>query len=248
MKKIILTLLVSLYLILGSYFTVHASAQIQKITALTSSISIVLFALPSFIVLGKWLGKKRAVRIIVSLSLFALAIETIGLLTGFPYGEFVYTDKIGYKLFGITPWTVPFAWVPLLLGVYAIVSYYSQPTIRKIVNTVLLLTAVDAVIDPAAVEMRFWQYSLPNLRNYYEVPLSNFAGWLISGSIGTLLFYNLLPADKRSQKPPRELAYSLYFILFFWTGVCFWLELMFPFLIGILFTGLCLYHLFKRHK
>ncbi len=142
---------------------------------------MVLLALPSFYGLARWLGFLSASRIIVALSILAYLIETIALKTGFPYGTFVYDSLLGSKLFGVTPWTVPFGWVPLLIGVWSLV-YSLKPSLKKIGVGVPLLVLSDMVIDPFAVRAGFWRYLPEGI--FFGVPLSNFAGWVLSGTLG----------------------------------------------------------------
>jgi putative membrane protein len=51
--------------------------------------------------------------------------------------------------------------------------------------TVAVVLAIDLVLDPAAVALGLWQYSAAGV--YYGVPLSNFAGWILSASVATVL-------------------------------------------------------------
>ena len=82
---------------------------------LISVFFIVGFALPSFVVsVGEW--GWRGLRVWLLLGVYALLIETVAVKTGFPYGGFVYGADIGFKLFDAVPWTVPFAWIPLVLA------------------------------------------------------------------------------------------------------------------------------------
>ncbi len=56
--------------------------------------------------------------VVVTLGLYALCIESIGITTGYPYGAFEYGDILGYKLWWITPRTVFFGWTPLVISSY----------------------------------------------------------------------------------------------------------------------------------
>jgi putative membrane protein len=198
----------------------------------------VLFAVPSYVALWKWAGRERAVKVLCALGGFAFGIETFAILTGWPYGEFSYGDKIGAKL-GLVPWTVPFAWTPLVLGAWALSGRLNGRAIRSkyfgLLFPVLLLMAFDLVLDPGAVSQQFWVYRFPGV--YYGVPFSNYFGWLLSGSIGVALMRWLLN-EQASEVPPSVMMTSVAWILSFWTGVGLFSNLWVPSACGfvLLFT------------
>jgi putative membrane protein len=201
--------------------------------ATISAVFVLVFALPSFWSLLKWLGAQRGVLALLALGCFAVGIETFAVLTGHPYGEFSYGDKIGFKLFGVTPWTVPFAWTPLMLAGYALARYIlgarsSRSPAATIMLAAALTVIVDVTLDPGAVSQHFWTYRYPGA--YYGVPWSNFAGWMISGVIGAAILQYFV---RRDESPPVGLVISTWLILVFWSSVCAWSALWIPSLIGI---------------
>ena len=113
--------------------------------------------------------------VIAVLAVLAIVIETTAILTSFPYGHFDYSDLLGFKLFGVTPWTVAFAWSPLVIGAHAVAARYFDSFWLRVPVIAILLTAFDLVLDPGAVRLGFWRYA--ESEGFYGVPLSNFAGW-----------------------------------------------------------------------
>lgn len=201
--------------------------------ALVSSVFVLVFALPSFWALVKWL-RKRGMLALAALSIFAVGIESFAVATGFPYGHFTYGAKIGDKLFGLVPWTVPFAWTPVLLGSYALARRVARnrPKFGKwnpVFATALISTAFDLVLDPGAVLQNFWTYRAGGA--FYGVPWTNFAGWILSGAVGALILH--LFAQERDESPPKGLLGSLWLIALFWTSVCGWSGLWIPAAIGV---------------
>ncbi len=202
--------------------------------AIVSSVFVLVFALPSFWTLVKWLGK-RGMLALAALSVFAVGIESFAVATGFPYGHFTYGAKIGDKLFGLVPWTVPFAWTPVLLGSYALARRVARnrPKSEKwntIFATALISTAFDLVLDPGAVSQNFWTYRAGGA--FYGVPWTNFAGWILSGAVGALILH-LFAQERKHESPPKGLLGSLWLIALFWTGVCGWSGLWIPAAIGV---------------
>ncbi len=197
--------------------------------ATISAVFVLFFALPSFWCLVKWLGVRRGVLALVALGAFAVGIETFAVITGYPYGQFSYGNKIGGKLFGVTPWTVPFAWTPLMLGAYALARRNIHGTAAVIIGAALITVLLDATLDPGAVSQKFWTYRNPGV--YYGVPWSNFVGWILSGIVGAAILQGFAG---RCQSPPAGLLVSTWLILVFWSSVCAWSALWIPAIIGIL--------------
>ncbi len=188
-----------------------------------SEIAIVLLALPAYYALiraYKW----RAVYAIGALSVFAVFIETVGIYTGFPYGGFHY-ETLGFKLFGLTPWTVFFAFTPLVLGAV----YYAKRMTQKymFIATVALLVYIDLLLDPVAAAIGFWSWHTPGM--YYGIPFTNYLGWIFSGIIATGIYMLFL-----GNNTTHGQEISFYLSTWLWTGASAYLGMWIPFLLGII--------------
>ena len=203
--------------------------------SLGSYVSTFLIALPSFVALFVYLDPRRAVLSILAVSAFAFAIESVGVATGFPYGTFFYGDALGPKLFGLVPYLLPVTYVPLVIGAVAAAWSPGSPAPRVLLSA-LLLVGMDAVLDPGATALGFWVW--PEGGPYYGVPLSNFAGWLLSGAVSAALL--LVVASPRNPPPPGALDSAL-LATAFWTGVALFSGLILPILPGVFLFTLLLY-------
>ena len=229
----------ALFLFISGFFVAKVPQATRPELAGVSAAFVLVLAAPSFWALGRWLGPKRAALVVVALGLFAFGLETVAILTGLPYGRFVYGDKIGGKI-GVVPWTVFFSWSPLVLGASALAARQVQPQGHAKVKgicpwlfrSVLCLLCFDAVLDPGAVQQKFWHYEAGGF--YYGVPLSNFLGWVVSGVLGTALFYWL---DGQQSEVPIALVASVTLILAFWTSVTLFTGLWVPAMLGALLLG-----------
>ncbi len=188
-------------------------------------IGILLFALPSYFGVIKQ-RKLIGLLILVVLGIYALAVETAAIKTGIPYGRFSYTDVLGPKLLGTTPWAVAFAYPPILLIAFWLASKFTRH-FPRVILTAIFATIVDVVLDPAIVKLEFWKWDSPG--SFYGVPLINFAGWLLSGLIGALILHILWGKAERVKAP---VAYSGFAILLFWTGVNAGIAQKIPFGVG----------------
>ncbi|PKL66692.1 MAG: carotenoid biosynthesis protein [Methanobacteriales archaeon HGW-Methanobacteriales-1] len=204
-----------------------------------SGIFIILLALPCYFALYKWLGLKKSLILIITLSIYAFTIETLAIITGFPYSNFQYTELIGFKILGYTPYTVPFAYVPLFIGCFYLASLKSINKWKIIILSTLMVLAADLILDPAAVALNFWSYQSPGF--FYGVPLMNFMGWILTGFLSSLISVYILSDHINDSNKPKAIISSLFLILVFWSAVCFYLDLIIPGIIGLVFIGYILY-------
>jgi bisanhydrobacterioruberin hydratase len=191
-----------------------------------SYVSTLLIALPSAVALFGYLGPRRAALSLLALSFFGYAIEAIGVATGFPYGAFYYGDALGPKLAGIVPYLLPLSYAPLVVGAVA-ASWGTRTRLLHILFATLLLVWMDAVLDPGAASLGFWVW--PEGGAYYGVPLSNYAGWLLSGALATTL---VLATGRWSEIPAPALIDSATIATSFWTGVAILSGMVAPSLLG----------------
>ena len=83
----------------------------------------------------------------------------------------------------------------------------------------VILTLLDMVLDPGAVLLGFWSFDAGGW--YYNVPRSNFVGWLLSGSVGMFLATILL--DKIQTSVQRTTSAGL--TLSFFTWIALWSQM-----------------------
>jgi len=221
--------LVILGLAVSAFFM--ANVEMPQWSHIVSSISVVLFAVPCIWAAKMWLGWRDAVVLVTALGFVALLIETSAIMTGFPYGHFGYSEHLGYKLFAVVPWTVAFAWPPLLLAAYSVAANVTKSRLVRIVMTTITLLVFDLVLDPGAVLLGFWKYAEAGA--FYRVPLSNFGGWIISGLIGAVILEMIISRFKPLLPVPIQLTASAFFIVCFWTAFAAFAGMIYPALIGV---------------
>lgn len=138
---------------------------------------------------------------LIALTLFSYAIEFIGASTGFPYGAFEYGISLGPMINGQVPLGLPIFFLPLVMNSYLLVLLLAPAKARKTVERFLMvltvLLAMDVVLDPAAVALNFWNYEESF---FYGVPLSNFRGWLLSGTISILILDQSFDREKMVER------------------------------------------------
>ena len=123
-------------------------------------------------------------------------VEIIGSKTGLLFGgkyQFEASTFSGPIFAGI-PLLIPLSWAGLI---YMSLNYcmyvtgfdfFNEP-ILLFISSSLLLTALDVVLDPIAVDEGRWKWENPG--SFYNVPIYNFVGWFFTIFI-ILLFFRFL--------------------------------------------------------
>ena len=119
---------------------------------------------------------------------YTYAVEFVGATTGLPYGEFSYNVSLGPMLFGTIPFALPLFFVPLVLNSYLLslllLGERADSALVRIPVIAATVVAIDLVLDPAAVALGFWSFAEGG---YYGVPPLNYAGWILSAAVATVL-------------------------------------------------------------
>jgi bisanhydrobacterioruberin hydratase len=187
----------------------------------------VIIGLPSLISFNSF---SKGLKLIVILSLFAYFIESLGVLTGFPYGSFTYGDYMGLKLLGLVPLILPFAYVPLVLSAYYIADKLSGNKGVIVTITAFILVMFDLVLDPGAAALGYWIWEKNGL--YYGIPFSNYLGWIFSSVIAGLLAHNFKDIIRNANG--QMIIISSFWIMLFWTFVAIALGMIIPIIVGII--------------
>lgn len=138
-----------------------------------------------------WPLGRVALTVLIAVGITWLA-EFLGVLTGLPFGRYHYTTALQPQLFGV-PIIIPLAWLMMLAPTWGLVArllpQYNHHSISQrllfAALTALAFTAWDLYLDPQMVSRGLWVWQHPGL--YFGIPLINFAGWLLTSFILTLL-------------------------------------------------------------
>ena len=128
-----------------------------------------------------------------------LVAEAIGVSTGLPFGSYEYSGTLGVQLLGV-PAVVPLAWLMMAYPAL-LVGRRLAGRRRAAVPFVAAwaLTSWDVFLDPQMVDAGHWTWENPNpsLPGVDDIPLTNFAGWLIVSLVMCLLLDRLIPRSPR---------------------------------------------------
>ncbi len=131
---------------------------------------------------------RRAGLALSALVVYTYAIEFVGAVTGVPYGEFEYVVSLGPMLLGTIPWALPLFFIPLVLNAYLlcllVLGERARSRAVRVPVVAAMVVAIDLVLDPGAVALGFWRYEAGI---FYGVPALNYAGWVLSAIVATVL-------------------------------------------------------------
>jgi uncharacterized membrane protein len=173
---------IALYLLMGAARLLD-NADLQRLTPFMSVAILMGFA----IVHGtRRYGWRHFLVFFMLTFVISWSYETSSILTGFPFGHYVYTDKLGPKL-----WLVPLLIMPAYfsmgyiawtLGHVLVDRFDDRLAGAEVVLVPVLASFVmvmwDLVIDPASSTITgawIWRDG----GGYFGVPLVNFLGWYL---------------------------------------------------------------------
>jgi len=167
-----------LYILFGIIMLIfYIFTKIYYLAVISEFIFIIIYFIHSL----KYKGKKYTLKFFIITYFVSFLIEIIGVNTGFPFGEYYYTDILGPKILGV-PFAIPFLWSSLLY-------FTSIAGNFNIYKSSLLMMFLDLSFDPR-FSMHLWHWIYKGI--YFGVPVSNFFGWLFSSFIILLILSKLL--------------------------------------------------------
>lgn len=195
---------------------VYGDAAVPVGVAVTT---LLQFSAVLSLLLSAW-DTRRLLLTVVMAVVVAWFSEYVGSHTGFPFGDYTYTERLQPQL-GTVPLLVPLAWLMMLPSAWAVAHCLvpQRSTLRGrlafIGMSALAFTAWDLFLDPQMVGWGFWEWANPV--GYFGIPWVNFLGWLLVSAVITAL-----AQPKKLPVQPLLLIYGITWALqtigqiFFW--------------------------------
>ncbi|MGI8679160.1 MAG: carotenoid biosynthesis protein [Jatrophihabitans sp.] len=122
--------------------------------------------------------------------------EVVGVHTGLPFGSYHYTSSLGPTLFGVPP-VVGLAWTMVAWPAAIAARRLVAGRAARIVVGAWALASADLFLDPQMVAAGRWSWThpTPHLPGVPDVPLTNFAGWLLVALLLSTALQTLLSAN-----------------------------------------------------
>jgi uncharacterized membrane protein len=188
-----------LYALLTAYTLVSLFVGLPYHNFFTPLLTLLAFV---FAILHSYqnLGWKQALLLLGLTFAVSLIFECVGVATGWLYGPYHYTDKLGLKFLGLVPLLIPVAWFMMTYPSY-IIARYLVPSIKSTwlwrvlmaACGAVVMTAWDLAMDPMMVAGGHWVWEVKGA--YFGVPLLNFWGWWLTIFV-TFLFFLLIARMK----------------------------------------------------
>lgn len=172
------------------------------------------------------LGVRRSLLFLISASVIGAGAELLGTNTGIPFGEYVYTDRLGAKILGDVPWFIPTSWYALGVLSFDLGGRLGGGTIARALWTAVFMIAWDVSLDPAMNQgggtFVFWEY--PGGGAFYGMPWVNWIGWGVT-SVAIALGFEALGGMEPAGTPLTAR----------WAPVAYALNVIFPAAICLLY-------------
>jgi putative membrane protein len=127
-------------------------------------------------------------KIILNFTAFVLvygfALEAVGVNTGIIFGNYVYGEALGPKIWG-TPLLIGVNWFILSYSIGILISRIQLNNILKIMLAAFMMTLIDVLIEPVAIELNFWNWEGG------VVPYRNYLGWFLGATVIFTLWFNI---------------------------------------------------------
>jgi len=132
-------------------------------------------------------------------------VEVVGHATGVIFGSYTYTSQLGPRWLDV-PLVIGLNWAVLLHAFHAILSGHVAGRLPRIGLGALGMTAVDWVMEPAAVALDYWHWRSP------EIPLQNYLAWFVisAGLFGVTEL--LVPKTTNRLAPVLLGAFLVFFV------------------------------------
>lgn len=151
---------------------------------LADAIWVTLAGITTYFLMVRMEGLDRGRTMAGVILIVAAALELLNAATGLPFGKLLYTDNMGARVFGLMPFTIPFAWLAILGGFRQLLVQLNLPWNRWGHAALIAALAVitDLNLEQIAWKVRqYWIWYPGRIELPYPEwpPLQNFISWFI---------------------------------------------------------------------
>ncbi len=124
-------------------------------------------------------GARRGPALVAGAGALGLAAELVGVATGRPFGHYTYSDQLGPRWRGV-PLAAGAAWAMMARPSWVVAGLISRRRPVRVALAAGALTAWDVFLDPRMAREGYWSW--PGGGRYEGIPVTNFAGWFVTGA------------------------------------------------------------------
>lgn len=142
--------------------------------------------------LARWMPAQNALAAGGILGGFGALVEMVGTGTGFPFGQYEYTQRLGYKIVESVPWPVLFYWIAILLNSRGVARLVLRPWRRTeyygfwvIFLSAFLSTWLALGAEPFFVHAAVYKNwtGRASAWNWHSVPWTFFLAWPVVSAL-----------------------------------------------------------------
>lgn len=176
----------------------HAITELRDVMLLLTPITLLVSGILVLAVSYKHPNYKLITWMLLTY-LFTFAAEVIGVQTGFIFGNYLYGDTLGLKLFDV-PVIIGFNWVLIILGAISIAKSIDKSIYVTAALAAVLAVLFDLMLEPIAIKLDYWNWTEGG------IPLRNYYAWFAIAFASSYLF------DKMNVKVRNE-VFRFYFLV-----------------------------------
>lgn len=117
-----------------------------------------------------------------------MTVEWIGINTGLLFGNYSYGKNLGAKIYGV-PWVIGLNWGLLVVSSASIVNNLKIGDFWKATFAALLMTGLDFLMEPVAVESDFWKWQNET------IPVFNYVCWFVISLVLQVFYFKFKLAE-----------------------------------------------------
>lgn len=170
--------------------------------------TVLLFAAASLAHAGLTRGPRAAAGLLLVAGGGGLLAESAGVATGYPFGDYNYTDTLGPAVLGV-PLVIPLAWTMMAWPAYLVGVRLARGRAARVGVAAVALASWDLFLDPQMVDAGHWRWAdpAPGLPGVPTVPLTNYAGWVAVALALMAVLARVVPTEPA---PADAVPYGLY--------------------------------------
>jgi putative membrane protein len=173
--------------------TRHIFNRLTPLALLLSAGFLIWFHQPKF--------TKKMLVVFGIIFIFSFLVEAIGVKTGLIFGEYIYGNGLGLKLFE-TPLMIGLNWLMLIYCTQIIAERISEDQTIRLFFAPFLMVIYDLVLEQAAPLLGMWSWAGG------KIPVQNYVAWYLLA----FLFHLLL--QKTKTEFSNKLAIPVFVIQF----------------------------------
>lgn len=186
---------------------------------------MVLAAIVVYLWLVRVEGLATARRWAATIMIGSAALEWVGAKTGMPFGPYAYTDRMGVRIAGVLPFTIPLAWFIVVITARAVILW-RFPRARPLplaLGVGALALGTDLSLEWVAWKIRaYWIWYPGVLDAPGWPPVQNFVSWFVAAALFALAATGgrITP---NAHQPARPALVLLIMNGMFWATIVVWL-------------------------